>query len=119
MPQLRAALISCVIGIAGSCVSLHADAADRFYLYNLTASTTFTGVYMAPAGTDRWGSNQALNDKDKELDPSERLPIKDIGHGRFDAKIVDQKGRSCIRHGIDLSKDTTFDIRDTDLADCH
>jgi hypothetical protein len=115
----RAVRILWVVGIAVSCISLSAVAADRFFLYNLTTSATFTGVYLAPAGSDHWGSNQALNDKDKEVDPSERLAIKDIVRGRFDAKIVDQKGRTCIRRGIDLSKDTTFDIRDADLTDCH
>ena len=119
MQRPRAVWISCVAGIAVSCVSLAASAADRFFLYNLTTSATFTGVYLAPAGTGHWGSNQALNDKDKAVDPSERLAIKDIERGRFDAKVVDQKGRTCIRRGIDLSKDTTFDIRDTDLTDCH
>ena len=83
--------------VAGlSCAALPASAADRFFLYNMTTSTIFTGVYLAPAGSDRWGGNQALNDKDKELDPSERLAIKDIARGRFDAKLVDPKGRTCI-----------------------
>jgi hypothetical protein len=116
--RLRAVLVSLAVAFAAFCVGLDASAADRFFLYNLTTATTFTGVYLAPAGSGRWGSNQALNDKDKEVDPSERLSIKDIERGRFDAKLVDQKGRTCIRHGIDLSKDTTFDIRDADLADC-
>jgi hypothetical protein len=116
MPRLRAVWLTFVAGL--SCAGLQASAADRFFLYNLTTSTTLTGVYLAPAGSDRWGSNQALNDKDKAVDPSERLPIKDIARGRFDAKLVDPKGRTCIRRGIDLSQDTTFDIRDTDLTDC-
>jgi hypothetical protein len=116
MPRLRAIELS--FAVAASCASVSAFAADRFYLYNLTTSATFTGVYLAPAGSDHWGTNQALNDKDKAVDPSERLAIKDIERGRFDAKLVDQKGRTCIRHGIDLSKDTTFDIRDADLTDC-
>jgi hypothetical protein len=33
--------------------------------------------------------------------------------------LIDQKGRTCFRHDIDLSKGTTFDIRDADLVDCH
>jgi hypothetical protein len=117
MPRLGAVCLSLVVAL--SCVGLPAAAADRFFLYNMTTSTTFTGVYLAPAGSDRWGSNQALNDKDKAVDPSERLAIKDIARGRFDAKLVDPKGRTCIRRDIDLSQDTTFDIRDTDLTDCH
>jgi hypothetical protein len=119
MARLRAVWVSFIVGVAASCASFHVRAADRLYLYNLTTDTTFTGIFLAPAGSDRWGSNQALNDKDKELDPSERLPIKDIERGRIDVKLVDRKGRTCVRRGIDLSKDTTFDIRDADLTDCH
>jgi hypothetical protein len=121
MPCSRAVWLPLIAGVVVSCVGFGfgASAADRFFLYNLTASTTFTGVYLAPAGSGHWGSNQALNDKDKEVDPSERLAIKDIKRGRFDAKIVDRTGRSCIKRDIDLGKDTTFDIRDGDLKDCH
>ena len=119
MPRQRAIWVSVIVGVAVSCTSFRAVAADRFFLYNLTTATTFTGVFLAPAGSDRWGSNQTLNDKDKAVDPSERLLIKDIEHGRVDAKLTDRKGRTCIRRGIDLTKDTTFDIRDADLVDCH
>jgi hypothetical protein len=119
MPRRGAVWIVLIAGAAAFGMSPSTFAADRFFLYNLTTVTTFTGVYLAPAGSDHWGHNQALNDKDKAIDPSERLPIKDIEHGRFDVKLVDRKGRTCVRHGIDLSKDTTFDIRDTDLTDCH
>ena len=101
------------------CVSATAIAADRFFAYNLTTATTFEGVYLAPAGTEAWGANQAVNDKDKVLDPSERLAIKGIERGRFDVKLVDRTGRTCIARGIDLTKDLTFAIRDGDLADCH
>jgi hypothetical protein len=100
-------------------LGLPAAAADRFFMYNLTDSTTFHGVFLAPAGTGHWGTNQALNDKDKAIDPSERLPIKDVSRGLFDVKLVDETGRVCITHGIDLGKDTTFEIHDSDLTDCH
>jgi hypothetical protein len=119
MPSPRATLLLVLAGVGVMGGGRDASAADRFFLYNLTTSTTFTGVYLAPAGSGHWGSNQALNDKDKQLDPSERLPIKDIERGRFDAKIVDKAGRTCIKPAIDLGKDTTFDIRDSDLKDCH
>ena len=101
------------------CMHLPASAADRFFVYNLTASQTFTGVYLAPSGTERWSANQALNDKDKEVEPSERLVLKDITRGKFDVKLVDRSGRTCVRHDVDLSRDTTFDVRDADLTDCH
>ena len=88
-------------------------------MYNMTTATTFTGVFLAPAGTEQWGTNQALNDKDHEVDPSERLSIKDINRGIFDVKLIDRKGRVCISHSVDLRKDTTFETQDRDLKDCH
>jgi hypothetical protein len=119
MRHLPAVRLSFIAGMAVSCVRFDAAAADWFFPCGLTTSTIFAGVYLAPAGSGRWGNNRALNDKDKAVDPSERLLIKDSERGGFDAKLVDQKGRTCIVRGIDLAKDTTFDVRDTDLTDCH
>jgi hypothetical protein len=116
MPSWRKTLPSFVIACV---VSLPAAATDHFFMYNLTTATTFTGVFLAPAGTGQWGTNQALNDKDHEIDPSERLPIKDIGRGIFDVRLIDRKGRVCIAHSVDLRKDTTFETQDRDLKDCH
>ncbi len=107
-----------LLALTLSCLSIEARSADRFFAYNLTTATSFSGVYLAPAGSDKWGANQALNDKDKVLDPSERLAIKDITHGRFDVKLVDAKGRTCIAHDVDLTDETSFTIRDGDLRDC-
>jgi hypothetical protein len=111
----RVVWFSAIAVMAGS---FQAAGADRLTFFNLTTSTTFSGVYLAPAGTNRWGTNQALNDKDKEVDPSERLVLRGIARGRYDARLVDKSGRTCVRFGIDLSKDTSFDIRDNDLAGC-
>jgi hypothetical protein len=95
-----------------------AVAADRYLGFNETTATVFTGVYFAPAGTTTWGPNEALNDKDKTWESGERLAIKGVSRGVFDLKLIDQAGRVCIKHGLDLGKDTTFEIRDQDLADC-
>ncbi|MBV9748289.1 MAG: hypothetical protein JO157_05715 [Acetobacteraceae bacterium] len=95
-----------------------AGAAERFFAYNETTSSTFTGVYLAPAGTTQWGANQALNDKDKELDPSERLPLKGVSHERYDVRLVNEKGKACVKRGVDLAGDTSFVIRDEDLRGC-
>jgi hypothetical protein len=96
----------------------HAAAADRFFLYDMTTSTVFTGVYFARPGTEAWGANQALNDKDHELDPSERLALKDLTRSVYDLKLVDRKGRTCIRRAVDLNKETTFEVHDSDLTEC-
>ena len=107
-----------MLAVLGSLVSLGAFAADRFFGFNETTATVFTGVYLAPEGTAAWGPNEALNDKDKVWDTGERLPIKGVSRGRFDLKMVDRAGRVCIKHGLDLTRDLTFDVRDGDLADC-
>jgi hypothetical protein len=93
-------------------------AADRLFVYNQTTSTEFTGVYLAPAGTEAWGRNQALNDRDGSLETSERLPITGLSRGRFDVRLVDRKGHSCVLPGVDLTRETSFEIRDGDLARC-
>ena len=118
MARKSAGWLSVIAGLAVVCASPRAGAADRYFLYNLTTAATFTGVYLAPAGTGHWGANQALNDKDKSVDPSERLPIKGIEHGRFDVKLVDRKGRTCFVRDIDLRNETTFEIRDKSLSGC-
>ena len=92
-----------------------AVAADRFFGFNETTSTVFTGVYLAPAGTTAWGPNEALNDKDKVWDAGERLAIKGVSRGAFDLKLVDRSERVCVKHGIDLTRDTTFELRHEDL----
>jgi opacity protein-like surface antigen len=99
-------------------LSCAAQAADKFFAYNETTSSTFTGVYLAPAGTKEWGANQALNDKDKTLEPSERLALKGLKHARYDVRLVDEKGRTCVKPGIDLGHESTFVIREEDLQGC-
>jgi hypothetical protein len=112
--RLTCFVVAVLFGLLGS----RALAADRFFAFNETTSTVFKGVYLAPAGTTNWGPNEALNDKDKIWDAGERLKINNASRGLFDLKLVDRAGRTCIKHGIDLRKDLTFDIRDQDLAAC-
>jgi hypothetical protein len=94
-------------------------AAEKFFAFNLTTATDIVGLFLAPEGTQDWGPNQALNDADSVLQPSERLKLIGLQRGRFDVKLQDRAGHICIKHGIDLTRDPTFDVRDADLADCH
>lgn len=110
---------SALAGLLGLVVAVSAYAAERFVAWNLTATTTFSGVYLAPAGTTDWGPNQALNDKDHTLDPSERLVLKGVAHGRFDVRLVDKAGHACIKHDVDMTAATSFEIRDADVQACH
>jgi hypothetical protein len=114
-------LLACVILVASTGAAFRPVSAQgqRFFAYNNTTRTEFTGVYMAPAGTENWGPNQALNDKDKALDAGERLTLTGLAPGRFSVKLVDRAGRTCIRRDVDLTKENNFDIRDQQLSNCH
>ena len=104
--------------LAAAALAHAADAphAERFFVYNLTTASDLNGLYLAPAGTTDWGPNQALNDKDHQVEPTERLAIKGIAHGLFDVRAVTTKGHECVKRSVDLTRETTFDIRDADMA---
>ena len=89
---------------------------ERFFVYNLTTASDLNGLYLAPAGTTDWGPNQALNDKDHQVEPTERLAVKGIAHGRYDVRAVTTTGHECVKKSVDLTHDTSFDIRDADMA---
>ena len=86
-------------------------------LWNLTTST-ISGFQLSPAGTDAWGPNQTLNDKDKEVDHDERLRITGVEPGRYDAKVSYPDARQCLVKGIEIKADAVFSIADKDLKDC-
>ncbi len=117
MTRLRIAIAVLLLAAFGQANG--AAAADKFFVYNLTTASDFKGVYLAPAGTKSWGANQALNDDDKVLNRSERLALKGIHRGKFDVRLVDQKGQTCIKPDVDLTKELTFEVHDADLTNCH
>src|ERR1700730_5801496 len=85
--------------------------------WNLTTAT-ISGFQLSPAGKDNWGTNQTLNDKDREVDHDERLRITGIEPGRYDAKISYRDKRQCLVRNIDIKADSVFSIADKDLNDC-
>jgi hypothetical protein len=93
-------------------------AGQKYFAYNNTVRTDFKGVYLAPAGTQDWGPNQALNDKDKSLEAAERLPLKGVSPGRYDVRLVTADGRTCVLRNVDLTRDNSFEVRDAQLAEC-
>jgi hypothetical protein len=117
LPRLLAAGL--LLGVMSMPFHPAVGAAQKFFAYNSTTRTDFTGVYLAPDGTQNWGSNQALNDKDKSLDSGERLTLTGLAPGRFSVKLVDRAGHTCVLRSVDLTKDSSFEIRDDQLSDCH
>jgi hypothetical protein len=86
-------------------------------LWNLTTST-ISGFQLSPVGKNDWGSNQTLNDKDKEVDHDERLRITGVEPGRYDAKVSYRGSRQCFVRDIEIKADAVFSISDKDLKDC-
>jgi hypothetical protein len=86
-------------------------------LWNLTTAT-ITGFQLSPAGKNDWGSNQTLNDKDKEVDHDERLRITGVEPGRYDARVSYAAARQCLVRDIEIKAEAVFSIADKDLKDC-
>jgi hypothetical protein len=87
-------------------------------LWNLTTAT-ISNFQLSPTGKDSWGPNQALNDRDKEVDHDERLRITGIEPGRYDAKVGYRDSRRCLVRNIEIKADAVFSIADKDLKDCN
>jgi hypothetical protein len=88
LPRLLAAGL--LLGSASIPVQPASGAGQKFFAYNNTTRTDFTGLYLAPVRTQNWGPNQALNDKDKSLDSGELLTLTGLSPGRFSVKLADR-----------------------------
>ena len=87
-------------------------------LWNLTTAT-ISEFQLSPVGKNDWGSNQTLNDRDKEVDHDERLRITGVGPGRYDAKVGYRGSKHCFVRDIEIKADAVFSIADKDLKDCN
>jgi hypothetical protein len=94
------------------------DAAERARMrfWNLTAHT-LVSLQFSPPGQNAWGPNQCENDGDKAVDHDERLRITGVAPGRYDAKLVDGMGRTCVVKDVDV-KEGMFSIEEKQLTDC-
>jgi hypothetical protein len=73
---------------------------------------------MAPAGTTNFGSNQCLNDKDGTVETDEMLTVKDIQPGKYDLKIKDVSGRTCLVKAVTVKAHENFSVGEKQLKDC-
>jgi len=95
------------------------DAAERMRFLN-KMEATIVELRLAPAGSENWGSNQTENDSDRAVDADEGLNLKGIAPGRYDVKLKDKAGRSCVVRDVAVNggQPYAFSISDTDLRDC-
>lgn len=109
-------IILTIVGLAVvTSQALAQGKSTRFW--NLTRNT-ISEFYLAPAGTTNWGPNQCKNDKDGAVDTDERLRITDVSSGRYDAKLVDSTGRTCIVRNVNVEAGGIFTIDEKDLTSC-
>ena len=112
---MRWIIASIMLLLAGTSALFAQGKGIRFW--NLT-SATISGFQLSPAGKNEWGPNQTLNDKDKEVDHDERLRIKGVEPGRYDAKLTYPDTKQCVVRDIEIKADAVFSITDKDLKDC-
>ena len=104
-----------VVLVAGS----GALAADQMRFWN-TTSVQIDELYLAPAGTDKWGPNQTLNEDDKSVEVDERMKLTGVEPGRYDVKLVDARGRTCVVRNVEVKGGGkyAFSLEDKDLTVC-
>jgi len=108
-----------ILGLGLLAVSTSARSADRMRFWNLTG-TTIAKLYLAPSGTTNWGPNQCANDPDGAVDADERLGLTGVTAGRYDVKLTDRNGRTCVVKDVALEagKAYAFSLSEADLKDC-
>jgi hypothetical protein len=111
----RLLLAVTVLGLVGSAATAQDRRGIRFW--NLTLYT-ITSFQMTPAGQDIWGPDQCQNDRDGTVDHDERLRITGIEPGRYDVKLADRIGRTCIVRDVEVKAGAVFAIEEKQLTDC-
>ena len=96
-----------------------AEKKAKMKFWNLTGED-LVDLYMAPAGTDKFGPNQTENDDNNVAERDERLPLTGITAGTYDVKIKDKAGRTCVVKNVEV-RDTgpySFSLEADQLTDC-
>ena len=107
--------VALALAVTGQLAAQSKGKGIRFW--NLTTATV-SGLQLSPAGKDNWGPNQAVNDKDGEVDHDERLRITGIEPGRYDARVSYRDKRECVVRNIEIKADAVFSFMDKDLTEC-
>ena len=106
--------VALMLMVAGAEAQTTKRSGMRFW--NLTLYT-LTSLQFSPPGQNAWGRNQCENDDDKTVDHNERLRITGLTAGRYDARIIDKIGRTCIVKDVEV-KDGVFSIEEKQLTNC-
>jgi len=117
LPRLRL-LVAIAWTIAIATTAAPAQERQRsIRFWNLTLYTV-THFQLSPAGQDAWGTDQCANDRDGTVDHDERLRIVGITAGRYDARLTDKIGRTCVARNVEIKDGAVFSIEEKQLVDC-
>jgi len=108
----------CVVAIvlALSTVAAAEQRRGGIRFWNLTLYT-LTSLQFSPPGKNEWGHNQCENDDDGTVDHNERLRVTGVTPGRYDTKVTDKIGRTCIVTDVEV-KEGIFAIEEKQLTNC-
>jgi hypothetical protein len=97
--------------------SLAVAAEKPVLFWNLT-NETVTSLRLAPTGTKDFGPDLIKGDSDGAVDHDERLAIKTLAPGAYDASIGFKSGRACRVEGLKIEAASVFSIEEKDLLSC-
>jgi hypothetical protein len=109
---------ACICGLAVWLMASVATAAEKpVRFWNLT-SETVTSLRLAPTGTKDFGPDLTKGDSDGTVDHDERLAIKNLTPGTYDASIGFKSGRACQVQSLKIEAASVFSIEEKDLSSC-
>jgi hypothetical protein len=113
---LERAMIAAAVALL---IATPALGAQSMRFWNLTVAT-IDELYLAPAGTTKWGPNQCLNEDEKSVEADERLNLSGVEPGHYDVKLHDEKGRTCIVRNVEVKGGGkyAFSIEERELTEC-
>lgn len=112
--QFMATAAALALQTAACCAGPNAAAPKPMKIWNLTAAT-IVDFRLAPSGASSFGRNLTLDDKDKTIDVDERLTLRDIAPGVYDARVTFRNGRACRVAGLKLAAGEIASIEEKDL----
>ena len=113
--MLKLSLVS--LGLSLACSA--AIAAEGNLLFLNRVGETLVKLQLAPAGSSKWGPDQCQFEEDKSVENNEKIPLKEIVPGRYDARFTDLKGRTCTVKNLDVKDGALVVIRENELPpDC-
>jgi hypothetical protein len=112
---MRTLVIAGMAALALGGPAVAKDKPTRFW--NLTMYTV-NNLQLSPAGKNEFGPNQCKNDKDGTVDHDERVAVNGVTAGRYDVKLADNSGRSCLVKNVEVKPGAVFVIEEKQLTDC-